>query len=345
MRFIKAWLAVVLWLPAVQGAAISGEGTTAATFLKIGVGPRAVAMGEAYAGIADEPSAVYWNPAGISQISTPAFTAMHAFWLESTTFEHLAGTLPLPVGVGGVSLVYLNAGELLRSEEGDTPDSPARGTFSANNLALSAAYAYPYDAQLSLGAAVKLFSETIDSQVAVGWGADLSFLYRLPWPAWKLGGVVQNLGPATRLQDNYARLPINFKAGVSWQALPRLLLALDYNQLLEQYGKINFGAEYVFEKILALRAGYHYQGAVDNFEYYDNYGTNTVSGVTAGAGVFYGEFHLDYAFVPYGLLGATHRIALTYTLPRAAAAASPVVAPRSTAIPTVALTATVASPP
>jgi len=326
---MKVWLAMVLVLSAVQVYAISGEGTTAATFLKIGVGPRAVAMGGSYAGIADDPSAVYWNPAGISQISTPAFTAMHAFWLESTYLEHLAGTLPLPVGVGGISLVYLNAGELLRSEENDTPDSPFRGTFSANNLGVTAAYAYPFDANLSLGAGLKMFSETIDSQASVGWAADLAFLYHLPWPAWKLGAVVQNLGPATHLQDNYARLPINLKVGASWQALPRLLLDADYNQLLEQNGKISFGAEYVFEKILALRAGYYYQSAVDNFEYYDNYGTDTLAGVTAGIGIFYQEFRLDYAFVPYGFLGGTHRIALTYALP---VPATP--SPTPTAMPT-----------
>jgi outer membrane protein OmpA-like peptidoglycan-associated protein len=322
VRVCKVWLAMVLVLPALRAYALSGEGTTAATFLKIGVGPRAVAMGEAYTGVADDPSAVYWNPAGIAQIPSPAVTAMHAFWLQSTYFEHLAGTLPLPAGVVGFSLIYLNAGDLLRSEEGDTPDSPFRGTFSANNLGFTAAYAYPYDASLCLGGAVKTFSETIDGRASVGWAADLAFLYRLPWKAWKLGGAAQNLGPATRLADNYARLPANLKLGVSWQALPRLLLDLDYNQLLEQNGKISLGAEYVFEKILALRAGYHYQSAVDNFEYYDNYGTNTLSGVTAGVGIFYQEFHLDYAFVPYGMLGSAHRISLTYELPAPAPTAT-----------------------
>jgi outer membrane protein OmpA-like peptidoglycan-associated protein len=334
---------MALVLSAARAHAISGEGTTAATFLKIGVGPRAVAMGESYAGIADDPSAVYWNPAGMSQISGPALMAMHAFWLQSTYLEQLAGTLPLPAGTGGFSLVYLNAGDILRSEASDTPDSPFRGTFSANDLAFTAAYAYPYDAHLSVGAAVKLFSETIDSQASVGWAADLAFLYKLPWPAWKLGAVVQNLGPATAFQDEYARLPINIKVGASWQALPRLLLDMDYNQFLEQNGKISLGGEYVFEKILALRAGYVYQSAVDSNEYYDNYGTDTVSGLTAGLGIFFQEFHLDYAFVPYGILGATHLISLTYEFqapatpvptPTAKPTEVPAATPQPTSVPT-----------
>ncbi len=341
MRKFQALLVILSLFPASQAGAISGKGTTAATFLKIGVGPRAVAMGESFAGVADDPSTVYWNPAGLSQIPTPAVTAMHTFWLEEIYFEHLAFSFPLPVGTCGASLIYLNHGDISRSEEGDTPSSPDRGTFSASNLGFSAAYAYPFDPSLSLGGALKLFSENIDSRADMGWAVDLSFLYRLPWPAWKIGAVAQNLGPATRPEDNYARLPVNLKVGVSWQAMPRLLASVDYNQLLEQDGKISLGLEYVFEKILALRVGYRYQSAVDNSEYYEGYGTNTLAGVSAGMGIYYRDFKLDYAFVPYGFLGNTHRIALSYALPaldkstpapRATPARAPTTAP--TAAPT-----------
>jgi outer membrane protein OmpA-like peptidoglycan-associated protein len=322
-------------ISAVNANAISGKGTTAATFLKIGVGPRAVAMGETFAGIADDPSAVYWNPSGISQVTTPAFTAMHAFWLQDVFFDHLGATFPLSKGTGGLSLVYLNDGELLRSEEGDTPDSPFRGTFSASNLGLTAAYAYPYDESLSLGTALKFFTETIDGAGTVGWALDLSVLYRMPWKDWKLGGAVQNLGPSTHLEDSYARLPINLKVGVSYQILPRLLAAMDYNQLLEQDGKLSLGLEYLFERTLALRLGYRYQSAIDNGEYYEGYGTNALAGVSAGVGINYQAFRLDYAFVPYGFLGNTHRVSLSYVLPPPA---TPTPTPRPTPMPTPAPT-------
>ena len=47
----------------------SKVGTTIANFLKIGVGPRAVAMGSAFSAVANDASAVYWNPAGIISVS------------------------------------------------------------------------------------------------------------------------------------------------------------------------------------------------------------------------------------------------------------------------------------
>lgn len=335
MRRVLACLFLLLSLPA-AALAISGKGTTAATFLKISVGPRAVAMGEAYAGVSDDVNAVYWNPAGLSQLRTPEITAMHVFWFEDIYFDHLAAAIPLEFGVLGASLVYLNGGTLQRSEAGDTPDDPSRGTFNAADVGFTGAYALPIDDSMHLGLGLTLFSETIDAQASLGWAANLGFLYELPWDAWRLGAVVQNLGPATTVDAEYFRLPINFKVGLGFTPVEELLLTLDYNQLLEQYGKISLGAEYVFEQTLALRAGYLYQEKIDPAELYSGFGSNAVAGLSAGMGITYLSFRLDYAFVPYGFLGSTHRISMTFAFdqPPATPVPTPVPTPMPTAVPT-----------
>ncbi|MEW6609072.1 MAG: hypothetical protein AB1414_16785 [bacterium] len=43
-------------------------GKTSYSFLKIGIGARALGLGSAFVGLADDPTAIYWNPAGLSQI-------------------------------------------------------------------------------------------------------------------------------------------------------------------------------------------------------------------------------------------------------------------------------------
>lgn len=305
---------------------VSGQGTTAAAFLKLGVGPRAVAMGESYAAVADDPTSVYWNPAGLAQVETLQATAMHAFWFQDIFFDHLGAALPLGPGVAGASLVYLNNGTLLRSEPGDTPDSPDRGTFFSADTAFTGAYGLRVAPSMCVGGGLKIFSETIDSQAGLGWAVDLGFLYRTPWPGLTLAAAVQNLGPATRVAEAYSRLPLNFKAGFACRIVPNVLAALDYNQLLEQEGKISLGVEYLYENLLSLRAGYRYQAAIDNSQYYEGYGNNSLSGVSAGIGVKYSDFRVDYAFVPYGFLGATHRLALTYVMQPPAAGAATVTA-------------------
>jgi len=313
-------------------AAISGKGTTAATFLKIGVGPRAVAMGESFVAIADDVSAVYWNPAGLAQLQYPEVTAMHVFWFGDIFFDHIAGALPLPFGVAAASLVYLNGGTLMRSEVGDTPDDPERGTFSTADVGFTGGYGFCFSEKMFLGANFLLFSESIDAQASFGWAMDLGFLYILPWSGMSLGAVVQNLGPASRVDEEYFRMPINFKLGLGYSPVSDILITLDYNQLLEQAGKIALGVEYIFEKILALRAGYIYQEKIDNAELYSGFGTNAIAGMSAGLGINYLNFSLDYAFVPYGFLGSTHRISMTYTF------AEPVKTPTQSPTPTAAPT-------
>ena len=224
MRRVRFLIIAILYLP-LSAHAISGKGTTAATFLKIGVGARAVAMGEAYAAVADDVSAVYWNPAGLAQLKYPEVTAMHVFWFDDIFFDHMSGALPLPVGVAGVSLVYLNGGTLLRSETGDTPDDPERGTFSAADIGFTGGYGFAYNEKMYLGANIVLFSEIIDAQAGFGWAMDIGFLYKFPWEGLTLGAVLQNLGPAIRVDEEYFRLPINFKVGLGYYLRSDILLA------------------------------------------------------------------------------------------------------------------------
>lgn len=305
-------------LTAVNAWAVSGSGTTAASFLKIGVGPRAVSLAEAFSAVADDPSALYWNPSGLAQLKRPEVMAMHVFWLGDVFFDYLAGTVPVtPAGTLGASLVYVGGGAFDRRETGDGPGSPDRGQFSAADAAGTVGYGVAYSKALDLGAALKFFSESVDARASLGWALDLGALYQTPWDGLRMGGGVQNLGPAVRLDEEYFRLPINLRLGFAYTHFEHWLLTLEYNQQLEQAGKLALGVEYRFEETLALRLGYHYQGQVDENNLYEGYGQTGVAGLSAGVGIHYREFQVEYAFVPYGLLGATHRLALTYRLPAA----------------------------
>ncbi len=333
-KVITTFLILFCCLPMGLSHALSGRGTTAASFLKIGVGSRAVALGESYVSVANDPSAIYWNPAGLMDLANPTVMAMHVFWLEDIYFDYLAGGMPLPGGGAlGASLVYLNHGQLLRADAGDTPDDPTRGLFSAADFAFSGAYAYQFSKKMKLGGTLKVFSESIDSQASFGLALDLGFLYELPWQAIMLGVMVQNLGPATKVEAEAFRLPLNFKVGLSYHPLSNLMVTMDYNQLLEQEAKLGLGAEYIYEDLLALRAGYQYQGRIDQAELYSNYGTPGLAGLTAGIGVKVMDFQLDYAYVPYGFLGTTHRLTLSYALGQPPATTPSKLVPMATPIP------------
>ena len=48
----------------------------------LGVGARAMGMAGAFTAVADDPSATYWNPAGIAQINRPEFSIMYGSYID-----------------------------------------------------------------------------------------------------------------------------------------------------------------------------------------------------------------------------------------------------------------------
>src|SRR5437762_3445025 len=61
----------------------SDAGTSSANFLKLGIGPRAIAMGEAQVGVADDVYATYWNPAGLARLDAQEAGFAQNQYLES----------------------------------------------------------------------------------------------------------------------------------------------------------------------------------------------------------------------------------------------------------------------
>jgi len=70
-------------------------GTSAAAFLEIGVGARAQSMGGAFVSLADDATAMYWNPAGIGRISGFQATFIHVNWLLDTNYDYTGIVTPI----------------------------------------------------------------------------------------------------------------------------------------------------------------------------------------------------------------------------------------------------------
>ena len=73
-----------------QSFSSSAKGTTAADFLQLGVGGRAMGLGGAYTAVADDASALYWNPAGLTSVEKRDVTFMHAQYLQSSFYDYAA---------------------------------------------------------------------------------------------------------------------------------------------------------------------------------------------------------------------------------------------------------------
>src|SRR3989338_9629171 len=98
---------IALTATAIVGGGLSGEtvladgqgdrGTSGAQFLKIAPGARPSGMGEAFAGVADDLHAIYYNPAGLASLQRVEVTGMHNSHFQGINYEFAAMSLPLLV--------------------------------------------------------------------------------------------------------------------------------------------------------------------------------------------------------------------------------------------------------
>ena len=128
--FILIFILMLLFFFSSQSSAFFNQdqtGTYSADFLNIGVGAKAAAMGNAYVGLANDVTAIYWNPSGLVQLAEPQIIFSHTRWFSDIRYEYLGLALPLSsrnVVAGGV--MYLHMGTTLGYDDQDQPTSASR---------------------------------------------------------------------------------------------------------------------------------------------------------------------------------------------------------------------------
>ena len=126
-----------LWSVVIIEILILTPGTTTASFLKIGVGARAAAMGEAFTAVASDGTSLYWNPAGLRQLKTKEFSATYNSWFEEIKQGYLSLTFPASIGTIGFGANYVDMGTL----EGRDVEGNPTGDFTASDTHIFIGYA------------------------------------------------------------------------------------------------------------------------------------------------------------------------------------------------------------
>jgi hypothetical protein len=274
----------------------AGIGTTGAQFLKINVGARPVGMGSSYVALADDVNTAYWNPSGFSQIKGVQLTSMYLSWFEGINYGYVGYAQELKEGLGiGGALTYLTTGEIPQTNlVGET-----QGAFQCEDMAAIFSVGKSLNEDFALGANLKIIRQKLEMITASGYAFDLGALYKLNSDA-NLGMAVQNLGPKIKFISESDALPLNWKVGGCYRLLENsLTLVMDVNIPSDNKVNEHMGAEYMISNLIAVRMGYR----TDTISY-----LGSESGLSAGMGIRLSNYSLDYAWVPYGDLGKTHRI-------------------------------------
>ena len=166
---------------------VSGVGNSAGTFLEIGVGARAQAMGGAYAALSNDPSGLYYNPAGIVWVNNAQLEVMHNEWLVGTRYDFVGLLLPLPIlnSTLGASLIMLDYGEQpVRTVE--RPEGTGE-LWDARDYAVGLTWALALTDRFSFGLTGKYVSQKIWHETGSAMALDLGIHYNTMLKGLKLG--------------------------------------------------------------------------------------------------------------------------------------------------------------
>jgi hypothetical protein len=224
-------------------------------------------MGEAQIGVANDVYATYYNPAGLTNLSTKEFSFMHTSYLpnlvDDMSYDFLTFAMPFREGesIGG-HFTYLNLGDQVSTDA----NGNELGSFSSYMYALNVSYAKQIDDSSSWGINGKYFYQelavinSLDASTG-SFAVDLGYFKHnaMDNPNLKLGAVLTNVGPGVSFGDgDEDPLPTRLGLGLSLLTLEgQATVAFDFNyELNDQTVVTNLGAEFYLVEDFALRAGF-----------------------------------------------------------------------------------------
>jgi hypothetical protein len=311
------------------------SGTSAVNFLKIGVGARPMAMGDAAIASTNTAEALYWNVAGLTRIDEQFSVVISSMdWLVDSRNSYLAAAFKLEdYGTFGLDIQYLDYGKI---EETTVYDQDGTGRFlSASDMAIGLGYAKKLTDRFAFGVKVKYINETIADATGDAFALDIGAVFLTSFfdNNFRLAASLSNFGTKLKftgkdlsvtynVPDNSSNkqipadlstiewdIPLLFRFGVSNYFINSenisLLIAYDILDSRDYEVRHNVGGELGLYKILYLRGGYKFN--YDEIKY------------TIGMGLDFKDIlnyqiKLDYVYLDFGDFNGLNQFSLVFNL-------------------------------
>ncbi len=277
-------LAAFVLLIASISTSQSKVGTSAATFLGMPVGARAIGLGSAYVAMSSDASSIYYNPGAMSYSSVSQAVVSHTNWLVDTQYDWAGVVINMDgTNAVGVSITQLNYGEDIVTTEAQ--QNGTGETWTASDLAIALSYSRKLTDRFSIGGTGKYIQQKIWNSTASSVAVDVGLIYNTGFNGLKIGMSISNFGSDMRMdgKDLYRQidldpassgtnktivsrlktddwpLPLIFRAGISMDALSsediRLTVAADALRLSDNNESVNIGGELAWKETFFVRGG------------------------------------------------------------------------------------------
>ncbi len=283
--------------------ASTGRAQTGISGLALEVGGQAAGMGEAYSAVTSTPMALYWNPAGLNQVSDVQIAMAHNQWILNIKSDFVAIAWPVRNIHVGTFVSLTNVGGI---EYREGPSQNPLATVGETSFVTGVGASKTALSWLDVGIAVKYLYYKVFINQSWGMALDAGAQVRTPVQGLIAAAVIQNLGKMTPIYNEKMKLPQQMRLGVAYRVPGKILngnwiFASDYFIGFSSKNHLNFGIECKLFNQLSLRAGYQ-----TNYE---------IKSWHAGAGFRGHNWQIDYGFVPLNLgLDPGHRVSLIFYL-------------------------------
>ena len=303
---------------AVQAEEFAKVGTVGTQFLKIPIGARGVAMGNAFSSLSNDGTAMFWNPAGMVNAKGTGVMLEKINWLADISYNAVGVSHSInnfwAVGAFGATL---NSGEMEETTVMN-PDGTGR-MFTTSDMMAGVSVASRLTDKFSFGANVKYVRENLDEEIASTVAVDVGTMYDTRWNTVRLAMSIRNFGPEIQLDGGYNdydngtqleqqteflpyHFPMTFRLGVAMDPLvtptQRLTVVGELEHPNDNLERVNLGTEYAFQEMFFLRGGYTFR--------------HDTMGMSAGVGASWNMFAIDYAFTNFSILESVHRFSIQF---------------------------------
>lgn len=330
----------IMFLPsAILAGGFSKVGTAAAQFLKIGVGARAMGMGGSFSAIANDVSAIYWNPAGIANLNRTSIGFTHSQWFADISHDFAGVVVP----VSSSDFLAVHATTLNTGEQEVTTVANPEGTgifYDVRDLAFGLTYSRQLTDRFAVGLSAKYIMQNLYNVQASSLTLDIGSYLRTGFHNLTIGMAISNFGgtmqldgrdlisiadvntsfngnynPDARLTTQEYPLPLIFRVGLAVDVVGgsdpfiqsqdyRFTLATEGAHLNDNNERFNIGGECAWTETVFIRGGYKI-----------NYDTERWAlGVGIDIPIGSQDIVFDYAFIEFDKLGNVSQFSLELRL-------------------------------
>jgi long-subunit fatty acid transport protein len=295
-------------------------GTSSGSFLKIGVGARATALGESFVAVANDPSAIYWNPAGLASVVRQEVMVSHVDWPGDINFEHAAWVIPSR-RFGGSFAFQVGSLSTTLDETSELQPYGTGRQFLYSDVVAGLAYARRWTDKLLVGFGLKYVREDLGSDVGGpvtnATLVDMGSIYYLGYGSVRIATSLTNFGPEMTPSGHFVSPltgeirnydgfdpPIQFRYGLAFEPIEnsqqKLTASIEIAQPADNAQRVKAGLEWTLQHRLSLRTGYDFNS--------DEMKLAAGLGLLLNVGQRLGT--LDYAYTDGGVFGAINRLSL-----------------------------------